>query len=93
MNFLIQESPFSLNINIRKSFIKNKDGYSVSLSVSIIENSNKIDEASEGQKMKLEKLEIENSSLSDSLEQLKVELQEGSGCSSQARNSIRKCKT
>ena len=26
LNFYIQESPFSLCINLRKSFIKNKDG-------------------------------------------------------------------
>ena len=76
LNFIIQESPFSLNVNIRKSFIKNKDGCSVSSPVSIIENSSKIQEASERQKMKLEKLELENSSLSNALKKLKVQLQE-----------------
>ena len=56
LNFFIQESPFSININLRKSFIKNKNG-----DTSIIQNNNEVNNTSE--KLRVEKLELENSSL------------------------------
>ena len=70
LNFILQESPFSLNISIRKSFIKNKDGYTILPPASILQNSNEIKEVSDAQKMKVENLEQENSSLYDSLGKL-----------------------
>ena len=76
LNFILQESPFSLNISIRKSFIKNKDGYTILPPASILQNSNEIKEVSDAQKMKVENLEQENSSLYDSLGKLQVKLQE-----------------
>ena len=73
LNFYIQESPYSLNINLRKSFIKNRNGATVSPSSSFIQNNNEVNDTSE--KLKVEKLELENSSLTDALRQLQVELQ------------------
>ena len=60
LNFLLQESPFSLQINIRKTFIKNKDG---TILQPIIEQNEKIG-----------KLKQENSSLNDLAKQLEAEL-------------------
>ena len=57
---ILQESPFSLQINIRKTFIKNKDG---TILQPIIE-----------QNVKIGKLEQENSSLNDLAKQLEAEL-------------------
>ena len=60
LNFLLQESPFSLQINIRKTFIKNKDG---TILQPIIEQNEKIG-----------KLKQDNSSLNDLAKQLEAEL-------------------
>ena len=60
LNFFIQESPFSLQINIRKTFIKNKDG--------------RILQPTFEQYVKIGNLEQENSSLKDLAKQLKAEL-------------------
>ena len=74
LNFYIQESPYSININLRKSFIKNKNGATLLPESSITQNNNKYNNASEN--LKVEKLELENSSLNDALRQLQVKLQE-----------------
>ena len=76
LNFIIQESPFSLSINLRKSFVKNKNGNIISPPVSSMQNDTEVKEASEILKLKVNKLELENSSLCESLGQLQVELQE-----------------
>ena len=76
LNFFIQESPFSLIIHLRKSFIKNKAGYTVLPPVSVLQNSNEVNEALEKEKSKVTKLEHENTALHDSIEQLQVDLQE-----------------
>ena len=76
LNFLIQESPFSLIIHLRKCFIKNKAGYTVLPPVSVLQNSNEVNEALEKEKSKVTKLEHENTALHDSIEQLQVDLQE-----------------
>ena len=76
LNFIIQESPFSLNINIRKSFLKDKNGCTVKPPIPTLENSDKVNESSEKQEVKVRKLELENSSLLYSLGKLQVELQE-----------------
>ena len=60
VNFILQESPFSLQINIRRTFIKNNDG---TILQPIIE-----------QNVKIGKLEQENSSLNDLAKQLEAEL-------------------
>ena len=60
LNFFLQESPFSLQINIRKAFIKNKDG--------------RILQPTFEQYVKIGNLEQENSSLKDLAKQLKAEL-------------------
>ena len=60
LNFFVQESPFSLQINIRKTFIKNKDG---TILQPIIK-----------QNVKIANLEQENSSLNDLVKQLQAEL-------------------
>ena len=69
LNFCIQESPFSLCINIRKSFIKNKDGKNLEPSRDILFNNN---EVTTTEKVKLEE---EKLFLKDSNERLKQELQ------------------
>ena len=69
LNFCIQESPFSLCINIRKSFIKNKDGKNLEPSRDILFNNN---EVTTTEKVKLEE---EKSFLKDSNERLEQELQ------------------
>ena len=74
LNFYIQESPYSVNINLRKSFIKNKNGATMLPHSSFIQNNNEVNNASE--KLKVEKLELENCSLNDVLRQLQVKLQE-----------------
>ena len=60
LNFFVQESPFSLQINIRKTFIKNKDG---TILQPIIK-----------QNVKIANLEQENSSLNDLVKRLQAEL-------------------
>ena len=73
LNYCIQESPFSLFINLRKTFIKNKSGNVAEAPTSeVTENTNDDNE----QKIKVEKLEQDKSYLSDSIEQLKAELNE-----------------
>ena len=67
LNFIIQESPFSLNVNVRKSFIKNKSGCTVLPPVSVMQNIDEVNEALEKQTVKVKKLEFENSSLHDLL--------------------------
>ena len=74
LNFYIQESPYSVNINFRKSFIKNKNGDTMLPHSSFIQNNNEVNNASE--KLKVEKLELENCSLNDALRHLQVKLQE-----------------
>ena len=68
LNFYIQESPYSVNINLRKSFIKNKNGATMLPHSSFIQNNNEVNNASE--KLKVKKLELENCSLNDALRQL-----------------------
>ena len=75
LNYFIQETPFSLIINFRKSFIKNKNGSTISPPDSIMQNSSKVNEASEELKRKVINLESENSSLKEALGQLQIELQ------------------
>ena len=67
LNFYIQESPFSLNINLRKSFIKNKNGGTILPHSSFMQHNNEVNKASE--KLKVEKLELENSILSAKLQE------------------------
>ena len=76
LNFFIQESPFSLCINIRKTFIKNKEGHILHPPTSAI-----ITDDTDEQRIKVEKLEEENRKLSESVEQLVTEL-------SQTRNAL-----
>ena len=68
--FYLEETPFSLFINVRKSFIMNKDGHYLSPPLS------ETSDDTIGQKLKVEKLENEKSHLSDSVEQLEAELYE-----------------
>ena len=75
LNFFIEESPFSPNINLRKSFIKNKNGFNILPPDSRMLNSSKVNEALEEQKEKVIKLELENSSLNETLAKLEIELQ------------------
>ena len=69
LNFCIQESPFSLCINLRKSFIKNKDGKNLEPSRDIFFNNS---EVTMTQNVKLEQ---ENSYLKESNGRLESELQ------------------
>ena len=67
LNFYLQESPFSININIRKTFVKNKDGHTLqpppndTAGVAIEE------------KLEIEKLKKEKSNLSMKLEKAKAD--------------------
>ena len=73
LNFYIQESPFSLFINLRKTFIKTKTGgLSPSSNISNLEETN----ATIIEKVKVEKLENENTSLGDAIKHLEAENQE-----------------
>ena len=73
LNFYIQESPFSLFINLRKTFIKTKTGgLSPSSNISNLEETN----ATIVEKGKVEKLENENTSLGDAIKHLEAENQE-----------------
>ena len=67
LNYYIQESPFSLMINLRKTFIKNKDGYILYPPPSVTT------EDTNDEKLKIEKLEREMSNLSIQLEKSKAE--------------------
>ena len=71
LNFYIQESPFSLSINLRKTFIKNKKGTILYPIPSNASTDNTIE-----QKQKIVKLEEENRNLSDTVGQLIAELSE-----------------
>ena len=66
LNFFIQESPFSLVINLRKSFVKNRDGHFLYPSRSDTTDTTE-------QKLKIEKLEKEKLNLSVELEKVKAE--------------------
>ena len=70
LNFHIQESPFSLLINLRKTFIKDKNGNSIQPLGDIFGNENIVDN-----KVKVEE-EERKSSLNDSLEKREAELNE-----------------
>ena len=72
LNFFIQESPFSLIINLRKTFIKTKTGLVLTSDLSEGEET----AAAIVDEVKVEKLEKENSSLGDSLKHLEAEVQE-----------------
>ena len=73
LNFYIQESPFSLFINLRKTFIKTKTGgLSPSSNISNLEETN----ATIVEKVKVEKLENEKTSLGDAIKHLEAENQE-----------------
>ena len=65
LNFYIQESPFSLSINLRKTFIKNKNGNPLLPPSDFFVNANTV---------KVDKLEEQNACLNDSLEQLGADL-------------------
>ena len=67
LNFYLQESPFSLIINLRKSFIKNING-----NIVLPQNTLNKNEPSEEGRVKVEKFELEHSALG----QLQVELRE-----------------
>ena len=66
LNFFMQETPFSLQINIRKSFMKTKSGHEL---VTSNDNHN-CDEIVTKHQEKVKKLEQENLSLSESIEVL-----------------------
>ena len=70
LNFHIQESPFSLFINLRKTFIKDTNGNSLQPLGDIFGNENIVDN-----KVKVEE-EERKSSLNDSLEKREAELNE-----------------
>ena len=72
LNFYMQETPFSLLINVRKSFIKTKSGHDL---VNSNDNYNS-SEANTKHQEKVEKLEQEKSALSESLAVLESELQD-----------------
>ena len=67
LNFYLQESPFPLIINLRKSFIKNING-----NIVLPQNTLNKNEPSEEGRVKVEKFELEHSALG----QLQVELRE-----------------
>ena len=71
LNFYIQESPFSLLINLRKTFIKNKNGDPL-----MPPPSDTSDDDINEQKIKAEKLEQENFRISESMGQLEAELKD-----------------
>ena len=68
LNYYIQESPFSLVINIRKTFVKNKDGHILYPPPP----SDTTDDTNE-EKVKIKKLERETSNLGIQLEKAKAE--------------------
>ena len=72
LNFYIQESPFSLLINLRKTFVKTKTGASPSSDISNCKEST----AAIMEKIKVEKLEKENTFLGDTLKDLEAEAKE-----------------
>ena len=88
LNFYIQESPFSLLINLKKSFIKNKNGDPIMPPPSS-DTSNDIIEL----KVKNEKLEQENSKNSDSMDQLQAELKDTRDALHSLRIKFEKSKT
>ena len=69
LNYRLQESPFSLLINLRKSFIRNKNGDPImpskDIRVKVIDSKDAV---------KVAELEKENTSLYDSLNHLETEL-------------------
>ena len=73
LNYQIQESPFSLLINIRKSFIRNKNGDHLLPSSDIFAEVDTLKH-----KSKVDKLEEENSTLRNTANRLEVELKERS---------------
>ena len=68
LNFYIQESPFSLLINLRKTFIKNKNGDPL-----MPPPSDTSDDDINEQKIKAENLKQENSRISESMGQIEAE--------------------
>ena len=69
LNYHLQESPFSLLINLRKSFIRNKNGDPIMPSSDIT-----VKVADSKDKMKVAELEKENTLLHGSLNHLETEL-------------------
>ena len=67
LNYSIQESPFSLLINIRKSFIRNKQGDQLFPSSDTFSDVNTAN-------IKSDKIEAENHSLKNHVNHLEVEL-------------------
>ena len=72
LNFFMQETPFLLQINVRKSFMKTKSGHEL---VTSNDNHN-CNEIVTKHQVKVEKLEQEKFSLSESIVVLESDLQE-----------------
>ena len=74
LNYILEESPFSVNIRLKKSFIKKKNGES--LNCANFNRSNLVDEAAEKKSFDKEREALEEtiSDLSDKLEKSKVEI-------------------
>ena len=67
LNFYLQESPFSLHINIRKTFVKNKDGHL------LYPSSNDTSDDTIEQKLNIKKLKKEKSDIFTKLEDAMAE--------------------
>ena len=75
LNFYIRESPFSLEINLRKTFIKNKNGKVLQLPTSELTNDNTKEHRLKLEENSLEKLESELNKTRNALHELRVELE------------------
>ena len=83
LNFYIQESPFSLYINLRKTFIKNKEGNILYPPCSDTTTDDTIK-----QKEEVAKLEKENCNLRDTVGQLEAELNETRNALHKSNNKL-----
>ena len=71
LNYQIQESPFSIAINLRKTFVKNRKGDDLQPSSDFF-----VEVDTLKHKVKVENLEEENVTLRTTLDQLEAELQD-----------------
>ena len=75
LNFYIRESPFSLEINLRKTFIKNKNGKVLQPPTSELTNDNTKEHRLKLEENSFEKLESELNKTRNALHELSVELE------------------
>ena len=88
LNYYIQESPFSLYINLRKSFIKNKSSNVV---LCHVPSSDSTDNTNEHE-IKVEKLEQDKTYLNNYVEELKTELIETRDALKELSDELKKTK-